>query len=1162
MKNYLKRDKEISLSIFSTKTVRFMRLIIFFSFLSLMQTFGINSYSQNTKVSLNLQKATVKEVLKNIEIQSDFYFIFDEKLVNGNRVVNINVDNGSIKEVLRELFKDTNIKYLVIDNQIVLAPQNILNSEDGAINISKQKKITIKGVVRDNKGLPIPGVTIQIKGTTLGTITDLDGGYSIKVPQNAETLVFSFVGMKTQEVLINNQTNIDIVLTDNSLDIEEVVVTGYSTQRKEAISGSVATVKAEKLKSVAGSNISQKLQGAVTGVTVINSHTPGADATIMIRGLGTINNNNPLYVIDGVPVSGGLSQINPNDIEAISILKDAASASIYGARGANGVILITTKRGKKDQETSVSVSAKYGISNASNKYNLLNTQESADLLWLEFSNSNQTPSNPFFGNGTKPVIPDYITLTNGYMEGDPGANPDLYKLHSYQLAPTNKNGTDWYDAMMRTAQTQEFDINIAGGSKKINYSVSAGYRNEEGLLINTGFTRFSVRSNLDIEVNNWFKVGQTLGLTFTEGYGNQSNNNEFGIIATSFRNQPMVPIYDIKNNYAGPALNSVAILTRDKYDFSKKARPLGNFYAEFSILKDFTFKSLLGYDYNSSNNRDRELKNPENPLYHDYDYLSRVNYYSLQWNWANTLKYHHIFNEIHTVDLILGTEAVSSKGEVLRASRTDYFSDDVNYMTLDTGTDNISNAGNGYETNTFSTFARLDYDLLGKYVIQATIRRDGSSNFGQNKRYGTFPAISAGWRITNEKFMESTSKWLNYLKFRVGVGQTGNDRISNLNAYTLYTSNIERAFYSLDGNPTSTIPGFDSFTLGNPNAKWETTTTSDFGLDATIWGSVSITADYWIRNTSDMLFPVQLPATWGRVNVLPSINIGDMKNKGFDVSVGYNGKSSNFTYGVTLNISHYKNEIVKLSDNENEFIQGESWQSFIYTRTEVGHSFPEFYGYIVDGIFQTQEEADAHVPFGSYNKPGHYKFRNINSDDIINDKDRTYIGSPHPDFTGGLNMNLGYKNFGLSAFFYGSYGNDVINYVNRWTNFKLFTGNRSKERLYNSWGSPYLKNNEDALLPIAELSDTKSQLPSTAFIEDASYVRLKTLQLSFNLPKDWLDKIQLKNMRVYIQANNLFTITNYSGLDPEIGSKGMQMGIDAGAWPTAKQVLFGVDVNF
>ena len=615
MKIYLKRDKEIYLSIFSTKTVRVMRLFVFLSFLSLMQTFGINSYSQNTKVSLNLQKATVKKVLKNIENQSDFYFIFDEKLVNGNRVVNINVDNGSIKEVLRELFKDTNIKYLIIDNQIVLAPQNVLNREDSAINISKQRQITIKGVVKDNKGLPIPGVTIHIKGTKLGTITDLDGVYSIKVPQNAKTLVFSFVGMKTQEVLINNQTNIDIVLTDNSLDIEEVIVTGYSTQRKEAISGSVATVKADKLKSVAGSNISQKLQGVVTGVTVLNSHTPGTDATVLIRGLGTINNNSPLYVIDGIPTTGGLSQINPNDIESISILKDAASASIYGARGANGVILITTKRGKKNQAAVVSFSAKFGFGNATNKYDLLNTQEYAELLWLESKNSNQTPSNPFFGSGEKPVIPDYITLTNGYLEGDPGANLDLYELHSYQLAKTNKIGTDWYNAMMTTAHTQEYNINISGGSEKINYSLSAGYRSEEGILIHTGFNRLSVRSNLDIQVTDWFKAGQSLGLSFTKGYGNQSDNNGLGIVTTSYRNLPMVPIYDIKGNYAGPAINSVAILTRDKDDYSKKVRPLGNIYAEFIILKDFKFKSLFGYDYNASNNRDRELKNPENTLY-------------------------------------------------------------------------------------------------------------------------------------------------------------------------------------------------------------------------------------------------------------------------------------------------------------------------------------------------------------------------------------------------------------------------------------------------------------------------------------------------------------------------------------------------------------------
>ena len=1164
MKKYLKRDKEYYLSQFSSQILRVMKLTIILTFLGLIQVVGNNSYSQRTKVSLDMNRVTINEVLRKIESQSEFYFIYNQKFVDINRIVNIKANQKSIDQVLDKIFSGTDIKYEVLDKQIVLAPGHVLNNTSRKIAMEQQQGSVITGIVKDEMGESIPGVSVFIKGTSTGTITDLSGHYSLKVPENAETIVFSFIGMETQEITIDGRSVIDIVLKSEFLGLDEVIVTGYSTQRKEAISGSVATVKADKLKSVAGSNISQKLQGAVTGVTVLNSHTPGTDATVLIRGLGTINNNSPLYVIDGVPTTGGLSQINPNDIESISILKDAASASIYGARGANGVILITTKRGKKNQAAVVSFSAKSGFGSATNKYDLLNTQEYAELLWLESKNSNQIPSSPFFGSGEEPVIPDYITLTNGYMEGDAGANPDLYELHSYQLAKTDKIGTDWYDAMMTTAHTQEYNINISGGSEKINYSLSAGYRSEDGILIHTGFDRYSVRSNLDIQVTDWFKVGQSLGLSFTKGYGNQSDNNGLGIVTTSYRNLPMVPIYDIKGNYAGPAINSVAILTRDKDDFSKKARPLGNIYAEFIILNDFKLKSLFGYDYNASNNRDRELKNPENTLYHDYDYLGRINYYTLQWNWANTLTYHHKFNDIHTVDVILGSEAVSSESEIIRASRTHYFSDDIDYMTLDTGTDNILNSGNGVKTNTFSTFARVDYDLLGKYVVQATIRRDGSSNFGANMRYGTFPAVSAGWRISKEGFMSSTNNWLNYLKLRAAIGETGNDRISNLNAYTLYTSHIERGFYPLDGNPTGTMPGFDSFTLGNPNAKWETTTTTDIGLDAKLWEGISITADYWIRNTSDMLFPVQLPATWGRVNVLPSINIGDMENKGFDISVGYNNKSNSgyFRYGATINISHYKNKIVKLSNNEDEFIQGAKGQNYSYTRTEVGHSFPEFYGYIVDGIFQTQAEADAHTPFGSYNKPGHYIYRNVNPDGSIDDKDRTYIGSPHPDFTGGINLNLGYKNLELSAFLYGSYGNDVVNYVNRWIDYNLFGGNRSKDRLYNSWGSPHLANNIDAILPIAELNDSKSQLPSTAFIEDASYLRLKTLQLSYNLPSMWLNKLQMKGVKLYVQGNNLFTITKYSGLDPEIGSSGMKMGLDAGAWPTAKQIMFGVDINF
>ncbi len=1165
MKKILKRNRRFLLSAFSLKLFRVMKLTIFFAFLGLFQVVATNTYSQKTKVSLDMNKATVKEVLNNIESQSEFYFIFNEKLVDIYRVVSIKAKQESIQQILNELFAGTNIKHVVMNKQIVLAPANVLNRSVEVSITDQQEGKTITGVVTDSKGETIPGVSVFIKGTTTGTITDLSGHYSLKVPNDVKTLVFSFIGMQTQELPIEDIDTINVIMKSEFLDLDEVIVTGYSTQRKEAISGSVATIKADDLKSVAGSNISQKLQGAVTGVTIINSHTPDSQPKVIIRGLGTINNNSPLYVIDGVPTSGGLNQINPNDIESISILKDAASASIYGARGANGVILITTKRGKRDQATSVAFSAKYGFGQASNEYDLLNTQEYSDLLWMENLNSGITPNDPFFGDGDEPVIPDYITLTNGYMEGDPGADPELYELHSYQLAKTNKEGTDWYDAMMRTSHTQEYNLNISGGNKKINYSVSAGYRKEEGLLLNTGFERFSVRSNLDIDVNKWFKVGQTLGLSMSKGYGGRGYDNEFGIIATSYRNLPFVPIYDIQDNFAGPSNNSTAMLSRAQDDFSKKMRPIGNFFGEITFLKDFKIKSLFGFDYQNSNNRERQLKNPENTLYQDFDKLIRTNYYTSQWNWANTLKYDHVFNDIHTVNVILGTEAVNAEYELLQGIRTDYFSDDINYMILDTGTDNIQNSGRGSQVTTFSIFGRVDYDLLGKYVLQVTVRRDGSSNFGTNNKYGTFPAISAGWRLTEEGFLSGTKGWLDYLKIRVAYGQTGNDRISNENAYSLFWTNMDRSYYSLDGNPTNTAAGYESMRLGNPNAKWETTTTTDVGLDATLFNGLSITADYWVRNTSDMLFPVQLPATWGEVVSYANINIGEMQNKGYDIAIGYNNlnPSGDFKYGISVNLSHYKNEVTKLSNNEDDFLMGSSWQGQVYTRTEVGHSFPEYYGYIVDGIFQTQEEADAHPPFGAYNAPGHYKYRNINGDDVISDDDRDYIGNPHPDLTGGINLNLGYKSLELSAFFYGSYGNDAINYVKRWTDYKLFSGNRSKDRLYNSWGSQYLSNNEDAILPIAEMNDTQSQFASTAFVEDASYLRLKTLQLSYNLPQSFLKRIKIKRARIYAQANNLFTITGYSGLDPEISyGNTMDMGIDGGAWPTAKIYMFGLDIDF
>jgi TonB-linked SusC/RagA family outer membrane protein len=538
----------------------------------------------------------------------------------------------------------------------------------------------------------------------------------------------------------------------------------------------------------------------------------------------------------------------------------------------------------------------------------------------------------------------------------------------------------------------------------------------------------------------------------------------------------------------------------------------------------------------------------------------------MQWNWTNTLEYSKLIADAHDFTVILGTEAIDNSYNYVNASRSEFFSKDDNYMQLNTGLQSINNSGNLDSWSLFSVFGRLNYNYENKYMLEAVVRRDGSSRFGADNRYGVFPAFSAAWRMSDESFMASASSWLDDLKIRLGYGTTGNDRVGNYNSYTNFNIHYFDSFYPINGaNATTGTTGFYQSTFGNPDVKWETTKTTNLGIDAAFNNNLTVSLDLWQRVTSDMLYPKQIPMVLGRASA-PSINVGEMKNQGFDIELGYsnNALGGELTYNLNFNLSHYKNEIVKLSDNEDEFLSGGSFREMIYTRSEIGTAFPEFYGYMVEGIFQTQAEADAWPTAfgedGDYNEPGHYKYKDVTGDGVINSDDRTYIGSPHPDFTAAFNANLNYKGFGLVAHFYSSYGNEMVNYVRRFIDFVQFQGGRSHDRLYNSWGSPYLDDNANAKLPKAEGNDIDSQQPSTAFIEDASYLRLENLRLSYDVNR-LLNGDNFRNIQVFGQMSNVFTISKYSGLDPEVNSGGSNLGIDSGAWPTPRQIMFGVNIG-
>ena len=1037
----------------------------------------------------------------------------------------------------------------------------------------------VSGRVTDIDGEPLPGVNVLVEGTTIGTITQPDGSYKITTPSPASALVFSFIGYSREVVAIEERSVIDVTLISEFRAIEEIVVVGYGTRLREELTGSVSTMSAEKIELSAAPSALGRLQGQVSGVHIVTSNVPGGQASIRIRGLGTITDNEPLYIIDGVP-SGPGNNLNPNDIESISILKDASSTSIYGTRGANGVVIITTKRGREDQRPTVSFSARSGIAQATNKYDLLNTQEFGELLFMGARNMGRTPgvdwSHPQYGNGTEPRIPDYI-LPAGTMAGDPAVNPDLYDYPSYLIMPANKEGTNWFDEIFRNALMHEYDMAVSGGAENLNYAFSGSYLREEGLLNHTGFERYTFRANTDAGITDFIKAGQSLQVSYNNQHGTLSgyggDHSEASAVSFATFSLPIVPVYDIMGNFAGTRApetgaqgNPVAKLYRERHNVGGYFRMLGNFYGEASIIEGLDFRSTLGYNYGQWNGRNRTLVNPEHSEPDMTNVLNRSNNYTFQWNWSNTLNYRTTIGDDHRINIIAGTEAIENRYEWMNASRTDFFSTDPNYMQLSSGEDNQLNSGSQAEWSLFSLFGRVNYDLLGRYLFEVTVRRDGSSRFGPENRFATFPAASFAWNISREDFMTGTRDWLDMLKLRLGWGLAGNDRIGNYATYSTFATHQSRSAYPIGGTGTPLRIGFQPTVRGNPDVTWETTETYNLGLDFIGLGNtVNFSVDLWERNTRDMLYQVGVPATMG-IATPPYINIGKMKNRGFDIELGYNNSalSGQFRYGISGTISRYVNEIVKLSDDIEEEIVFSDLRQMYYTRTTVGRAFPEYYGYIVDGIFQTQEEADTHPRAfgeeGDYNKPGRFKYRDITGSGYIDAADQTYIGSPHPDFTGGLNIDLGYGGFDLNLFFYGSYGNDMINYHRRSLDYGSFNVNRSRDALYNSWGSPYLDNNADAKLAIQDMH-TGSQLPSTHYIEDGSFLRLQNLRLSYSVPERYSTRMQIQRLRLFAQVTNLFTITNYSGLDPDLDLWGGHMGIDQGSWPTPRRIMIGVNLN-
>lgn len=1050
----------------------------------------------------------------------------------------------------------------------------------------KDKFADVKGIVYDaESGETIPGVNILEKGTSNGTVTDLDGSYSLSVADNA-TLVFSFVGYTPQEISVQGMSSVDVRLSADLTSLEEVIVIGYGSQRKQDMTGAVSVVKTDELIQQPTAQLTNQLQGRVSGVTITGSGQPGESPQIRIRGINTFGNNTPLFIVDGVP-SSGINDINPNDVESMQVLKDAASASIYGSRAANGVIIITTKKGKGKVKVNYSGYAGVQTVQKGNPWDILSPQEMAELKFkaLKNTNPNDAINDDQYGNGASPVLPNYIAPVgaNTVDESRYNVNPfysDPSDLNNfYRIVEANKEGTNWFQEIFNPASIQSHDVAVSGGSDQGSYFFSMNYFDQRGTLTNTYLKRYTLRSNSSFNINENFRIGENLAFSMTNNPRVDARSEGSGV-GMAMREQPIIPVYDINGNFAGSfgsglgnARNPVAIQERIKDNRGVDTRLFGNVFAELDFLRGFTARTSFGGQIANANWNSftyPEYENAENNSQNRYNEAASSN---VNWTFTNTLTYKKSFNELHNLTVLVGSESYNNKGREVGGSTLGYFSFDPNFTTLSTGSGTQTNYSSRYGDALFSLFARVDYSFNDKYLFGATVRRDGSSRF-LNKQFGVFPAVSAGWRISEESFMSGTS-WLDDLKIRGGYGVMGNQlNVNPSNAFTTYGSNRQASYYPIGGS--TIVEGFQQTRIGNPDAEWEKNINANIGIDASLFqGRVQLTADYYRKDIDDLLYTPELIGSAGAASA-PAVNIAKMTNQGIDMDLTtYFDLSKDLKLNATLTFTSYSNEIVNIADGVNNFdVEGRRFTGSTLVRNAVGHSVGEFFGYQIDGFWNSQAEIDAaneqaRAATGNANSVyqegmgvGRFKYVDQDGNDMVTANDRTFLGSPHPDFSYGLNIGLDYMNWDFSVFLYGVHGNEVWNNVKWWTDFySSFAGAKSHTALYDSW----TPQNQNATAPIQELTGSFStaNVPNSYFVEDGSYLRARQMQLGYRFAPAMLERLRLTNLRVYVQAVNLFTITGYSGLDPELsrGGTDTSFGIDEGSYPNQKQFIFGLNIG-
>jgi TonB-dependent starch-binding outer membrane protein SusC len=1064
------------------------------------------------------------------------------------------------------------------------------------ISVSLFAQTTITGhVMSKSDSKPISGATVQVKGGKSATLTGQDGSFTLSTSQKVSALVITVVGYESQTVPVTGSSVGDIMLAVSTTALNDVVVTGYTSQKRKDITGAVAIVNVNNMKEVPGTSAEALLQGQAAGVTVINSGAPGGGSNVHVRGVGSIGNVDPLYIIDGV--QGDLQNMNMNDIESIQVLKDAGATAIYGIQGANGVVIVTTKKGRGGKAT-ITYDGFVGTQRPlKNGFNLGGSQNYADVEWLEYYNNGIVPGNAWFGQGgptyAPPTLPTYLSPTPySNSTGTPNPNytadqnPSTYNIVSNQITQTNLTGTDWFHEIFKPAPWTQHTISASQASDKSSYYMSASYLDQQGTLIDTYLKRYSLRMNTSFNIKDVVTLGENAYFYFKQN-PYLDNQNEGNAISFSYRIPPIIPVYDIMGNYAGThsftinnSDNPVAYQQRQANNLSNYTAMQGNVYADVNFMKYFTFHTSLGGTY-------------DNGYYYNFTYTPYNNaegstaansydegaYYNSVFIWTNTLAYNKTFGNLG-LKALAGTESKQFYGRGLQAGRSNYYSTDQSYWTLNTGdpsTQSNSSASNGslYQTNTtglpyqstlYSQFGRLDLSWEDKYLLTGTIRRDQSSLFAPGEQTGVFPSVSAGWRLSQEDFLRGVN-WIKDLKLRGSWGKSGNlANVPNTNPYYTYGSNAFNSYYDLNGTSTTSQQGFYNSTTGNTNTTWETDVLTDIGVDATL-NHFTLTFDYFDKKITGLLFTPTLAYTLGGAT-LPFVNFGDIQNTGFDFALGYHDQvSSDFKFDLTLTGTHYVSKVLSLPAGLQYYSVAAQGSNRIgdFSRLQVGHAVGEFYGYQVKGYFSSASDV-AKSPVQQGAAPGAFKFADIDGNDTITTNDRTFIGNPNPKFTYGFNIAATWKNFDFSAFFYGSYGNMDFNYTKYWLDFpQVFQGNVSADLIANSWSPTNLNPKYPQITSASTFSNT-TQVNSW-YVENGSYLRLKTLNIGYSITPSILEKAGINRLRIYVSGSNLFTITKYTGLDPELQGSNLNdqtnIGIDFGNYPAnQKTYIVGINLTF